>query len=709
MNFKEAKTRYHIVMPLLIISLVAISIRLIYYLFELKSPLFLYPIIDESEFIHTAKILVANNFSNPEHYWHPPFYSWVLAFFFKIGFELKGIILFQLLLGVAGSIILYLGLLNINSRAAFITSIIWAVYPVELFTETRFLSENLYVFLSICLLYQLISFEISYKKIIGVAIITSLLIITKSQFILFMFFFIGYLLIRKEKTWYHAGLFLAITMILPVIVSVNNTKKADGHFMFISSNGPTNLYIGNSSDIKKTLNIRPYEWQEKFYPELYDEAGIKFTVKDTSEETVYPYKLSQFLTQKTISDNLSIVTPVKNIFLKTFGLLHSEETPRNYDLYVYKQFNPLLNIGIWKFPFYFPLALIFYAAILYIIIRRKLLFRNKPWFWLLVLFIIHLLPSILFFNAFRYRLPAVPIIIFFAVLYYTEFFKSFRWQIINILIIIIFGTQLTSAWLIQKIPEFESYTTIGKAYLKKDKTEKAEYWFRKAQRHVPETGMVDSYENYKGTAIAKEKAGDLQGALSVLNMAVEKNPNLEDAYLFRASILYKLSDFSGAINDYSKAANLNNGNKKSLHTAIYGRGLSKARINDDKSALVDLDSAIALFPSYTEAYTNRGIVKAKLGLYQEAIIDLDMASKLNQNDEKPYFNRAGAYASLGNFKKALKDLDNALKIKPDYTQAYFMRGKIKLSNGQDGCSDLKKALELGYTPAQTEIEKYCNK
>jgi tetratricopeptide (TPR) repeat protein len=86
-----------------------------------------------------------------------------------------------------------------------------------------------------------------------------------------------------------------------------------------------------------------------------------------------------------------------------------------------------------------------------------------------------------------------------------------------------------------------------------------------------------------------------------------------------------------------------------------------------------------------------------------------MASKLNQNDEKPYFNRAGAYAALGNFKMALKDLDNALKIKPDYTQAYFMRGKIKLTNGKDGCSDLKKALELGYTPAQPEIEKYCNK
>jgi tetratricopeptide (TPR) repeat protein len=709
MDFKEIKARYPVLLPLLIIAFTAVLIRVFYFLAELKNPLFLYPVIDEQEFVHTARIIAANHFTNPEHYWHPPLYSWLLAFFFKAGIELKGIVVFQFLMGITGSIILYLGLKKINSKAAFITALIWAVYPVELFTETRFLSENLYIFLSICLLYQLIRFELNIKNIIAVAIITSLLIITKSQFILFIFFFIGYLLLRKEKAWYQAVLFLAIAMILPLVVSVNNSRKANGNFMFISSNGPTNLYIGNSSDIKKTLNIRPYEWQEKFYPGLYDEAGIRFTAKDTSEESVYPYKLSKFLTQKTISDNLSLVTPLKNIFLKTFGLLHSEETPRNYDLYVYKQFNPLLNTGIWKFPFYFPLALIFYAAILFIIIRRKLLFRSKPWFWLMVLLIIHLLPSVLFFNAFRYRLPAVPVIIFLAVLFYSEYLKNLKWQLINIILIIILGTRLTSALLIQKIPEFESFTTIGKAYLKKDKPEKAEYWFRKAQRHVPEAGMVDNYENYKGAALAKEKAGDLLGALTELNKAVEKNPDLDDAYLYRASIFYKLSDFASAASDYSRAITLNRGNQKALLSAIYGRGLTRARLNDDQGALADLDSAIALFPSYTEAFTNRGIVKAKLGMFKEAVSDLDQSINLDPNDSKTYYNRAGAYAAMKNIKQALKDLDQAISISPGYAQAFYMRGKIKLSAGMDGCADLKKADAMGYALAKAELMQNCNK
>ena len=710
MNFKEVKARYPHIFPVLAISIVAIIIRLLYLGFELKSPLFLYSIIDESEFVHTARIIAANNFYNPEHYWHPPFYSWVLAFFFKIGFELKAIVLFQLLLGVVGSVILYLGLKNLNSKAALIASLIWAVYPVELFAETRFLSENLYIFLSICLLYQLTRFEITYKKIIAVAILTSLLIITKSQFILFMFFFTGYLVIRQKKISIHTLIFLAITIILPVVISINNTKKADGHFMFISSNGPTNLYIGNSSDIKKTLNIRPYEWREKFYPELYDEAGIKFTVRDTSEETVYPYKLSRFLTQKTISDNLNPVIPIKNVIIKTFSLLHSEETPRNYDLYVYKQFNPWLNFTIRNFPIYFPLALIFYAALLYIIIRRKLLFRTKPWFWLLVLLIIHLLPSIIFFNAFRYRLPAIPIIIFFAVLFYSEFLRNIKFQLINILLIIIFGTQLTSALLIQKIPEFESYNTIGKAYLKQEKIERAGFWFRKAQRHMPEKGMTDNYTTYSGAAVVKEKAGDLQGALNELNMAVEKNPKLDEAYLFRASILYKLSDFTSALSDYNQAVTLYNGNKKTLQSALYGRGLAKARLNDNQGAILDFDSAITLFPSYSEAFTNRGIAKAKLGMFKEAIADLDKAIAIEPKDEKPYFNRAGAYAALGDLKRAIKNLNDAIRVKPDYAQAYYMRGKILMQSAsqKEACSDFKKAYEMGYAPAKQEIDHYCN-
>jgi tetratricopeptide (TPR) repeat protein len=709
MNFKLAKTKYPVIIPTLIIVLIAIVIRMLYYIFELNNPLFLYPIIDESEFIHIAKIIAANNFYNPEHFWHPPFYTWFLTFFFKIGIGLNGIVLFQLLMGVAGSVILYLGLRKLNPKAALIASLIWAVYPVELFTETRFLSENLYTFLSICLLFQLTRFEINYKKILYVSIITSFLILTKSQFTLFLLFFFAYLIIKQKKLSSYALMFLSVSMILPIIVSINNTKKANGSFMFISSNGPINLYIGNSSDINKTLNIRPYEWGEKFFPGLYNEAGIKFTVKDTSEETYYPYKLSGFLTRKTISDNLNPLIPIKNLFIKTFGLLYSQETPRNYDLYIYKQFNPLLNICVWKFPFYFPLALIFYAGILLIIIKRKILFKTKPWFWLIVLLIIHILPSIIFFNAFRYRLPAIPILLFFAVIFYTEYFRNMKYQIINILLILVLGTQITSAFQIQKIPLYESYNTIGKSYLKKGKPERAGIWFRKAQLHLPKNGMSNNYDTYKGSAQVKEKAGDLQGALSDLNIAVEKNPTIEEAYLYRASILYKLSDFESAIRDYNQAISLNQGNKENLQNAIYGKALSRAKMNDNQTALLDFDSVISLFPSYSEAYTNRGIIYAKLGKFTEALSDLDKSISLNSKDEKPYFNRAGVYASMGNLKKALNDLNEAIKIKPDYSEVYYMRGRIFLQSNDhvNACSDFKKAYNLGYSSAKQDLETYC--
>jgi tetratricopeptide (TPR) repeat protein len=709
MNFKILKVKYPVLLPSLIIALVALVARIIYYLLEIKSPIFLYPIIDEAEFVHTAKLLLANNFTSPEHYWHPPLYSWLMAILMKAGLDLNGIVIFQLLMGIAGTLILYAALRKLNQSAAFITSIIWAVYPVELFTETRFLSENLYIFLSLCLLYQLIRFEVNFKKILVTTLFTGLLLITKSQFILFMLFFIVYLIIIQKKLAVNVMVYLGVSMLIPVIVSVQNTKKAEGNFIFVSSNGPTNLYIGNSADINKTLNIRPYEWQEKFYPKLYDEAGIRFTQRDTSEESIYPYKLSGFLVRKTVNENVNPLVPIKNIFLKTFGLLHSKETPRNYDLYVYKQFNPFLNAGIWKIPIYFPLALFFYAALIYIFVRRKMLFRTKPWFWLMVLFIVHLLPSVLFFNAFRYRLPAVPIIIFLAVLFYIENMKNIRLQLVNLFLIILFGTQLTSALLIQKIPEFETYNTIGKALMKLDKPEKAGFWFRKAQRYIPKDEMVNSYENYRGSAAAKEKAGDLQGAVDEMNKAVEKNPQLDDAYLYRASLLYKLSSFNEAINDYSRALQYNTGNKNTLMMALYGRSLTKARINDPQGALYDLDSVITLFPDYAEAFTNRGIVKAQLGNFKEAITDFDQSIKLNPTNEKPYFNKAGACGAVGDVQGALINLDKAIGLKPDYAQAFFMRGQIKIeiSSKKEACADFKKANELGFPDAGKALNAYC--
>jgi len=50
-----------------------------------------------------------------------------------------------------------------------------------------------------------------------------------------------------------------------------------------------------------------------------------------------------------------------------------------------------------------------------------------------------------------------------------------------------------------------------------------------------------------------------------------------------------------------------------------------------------------------------------------------------------------------------------LEINPDNDMVLYNRGLAKIESGQKegGCSDLKKAGELGFTPADVAFKKSC--
>ncbi|MFC2114763.1 glycosyltransferase family 39 protein, partial [Bacteroidota bacterium] len=168
-----------------IILLIASSIRIIYFLLDKSSPLFLYPVIDETEFLKIGNYIAEEGFVYPFHFLHPPLYSYFLGILISAGLSLKGLLVSQMILAVGSCVFLYLTLSTFNRNIALITSLIWAIYPLELFVETRFLSENLFTFLSILLAYVLITLENSRKQMIWAGVLTALMIITKTQFILF--------------------------------------------------------------------------------------------------------------------------------------------------------------------------------------------------------------------------------------------------------------------------------------------------------------------------------------------------------------------------------------------------------------------------------------------------------------------------------------------------------------------------------------------
>ena len=111
--------------------------------------------------------------------------------------------------------------------------------------------------------------------------------------------------------------------------------------------------------------------------------------------------------------------------------------------------------------------------------------------------------------------------------------------------------------------------------------------------------------------------------------------------------------------------------------AYFNRGLNKRYINDNKGAIADYTQAIKFSPDYYKAYNNRGYTKLLLKDYTGAIADFTLAIKYDN------YNTEFSNMALGN------------------------RGIAKLFLVQDGCPDIKKAIELGNKNVLKVYNEYC--
>jgi tetratricopeptide (TPR) repeat protein len=711
---------------LFLIMTISILARLYFIYFEKQSPLYLFPVLDENEFLRNANYLADHAFSFPFHFWHPPAYSYFLGLLISMGMTLKQIVLFQQFLGVLSCMLLFLALYKRDFYVAFIAALIWALWPTQLYLETRFLSENLFHFLLLLLFFLLTHPPKNNKKyLLYLSVICGLLILTKSQFVLFciallIFFFYRHIFDRKK-----ALLFVSLTLLLPLWSGFHNMKHSDGHFIFVSANGPVNFYIGNSKDISKTLNIRPYQWREEFFPQLFREAFPDHVLEELDSSKRYPYLLNPLFKKKTLEENKNPYTFIRNTLHKTLILFHSQETPRNHDLYEHRQWNPMLKALLWGPHLYFPLCLVFYAALIFVFVQWKRIIRDDHHLLLFLMIVCLLLPSVLFFNAFRYRLAAVPFLIVFSVHFYRQYFRHQKYQIINAVLILVLGTGLSRTILIQEIPQFETYDYYGDGFSDKKKIMKAGICYDKAlqmresevqdvmkiknkntaeREPVKPTSLDGAYETYNNRAFIKEQDGQFREAIALYSKAIQLKPDYYLAYSNRGSAKFKSGDNAGAIEDYNKSIEIYD----AYYLAWYGRGIIYAQLGRNDLALLDFNKAIELNPDYGRSYINRAVVRAKMEDISAAFDDVNKGILLEPDYERGYFNRGLILLNLEKPREALADFDRALKLNPGDAKTYYIRGMTRLQEDMsEGCQDLQKAIDLGLERAKKDKELYC--
>ena len=103
----------------------------------------------------------------------------------------------------------------------------------------------------------------------------------------------------------------------------------------------------------------------------------------------------------------------------------------------------------------------------------------------------------------------------------------------------------------------------------------------------------------------------------------------EYLFLNRGLAKFALGKYQGAINDFSKAIDLNS--KCDIY--FKNRAFAKYELSRFDSAIKDLDKAIELNPEDSESWSCRGKAKLALKDYKNALVDFEKYKELGSNDE----------------------------------------------------------------------------
>jgi tetratricopeptide (TPR) repeat protein len=126
----------------------------------------------------------------------------------------------------------------------------------------------------------------------------------------------------------------------------------------------------------------------------------------------------------------------------------------------------------------------------------------------------------------------------------------------------------------------------------------------------------DPYIELIKQASISDQKNENEKALEFLSQAIIMRPNENIGYSQRGHLKFKMNDFNGAIEDFTKYIELASDNRKSWGLA--SRGRAKMESNDYQGALDDFKSALSYEPNDGYSYYYQGLIFIKQGNKEKA-------------------------------------------------------------------------------------------
>ena len=208
---------------------------------------------------------------------------------------------------------------------------------------------------------------------------------------------------------------------------------------------------------------------------------------------------------------------------------------------------------------------------------------------------------------------------------------------------------------------------------------------------------VDSndFRAYFEHAALRYQLGEYDQCIQEMNVILKRFPDhADDAYNNRGMCYVFQKKYDLAFSDFLKGRQL----KPSDAMGYLNIAFLKTTMEDYKSAIAYLDTAILIRPDYAKAYANRAFAKDQEEKFAEAIADDNAALELQPNYPEVYFNRGYAEFNLNMFDKAIADYNKALQQSLLIENTYFYQQRAlayeKKGDQKNAKLDFDKAATL---------------
>lgn len=198
--------------------------------------------------------------------------------------------------------------------------------------------------------------------------------------------------------------------------------------------------------------------------------------------------------------------------------------------------------------------------------------------------------------------------------------------------------------------------------------------------------------------------GSWEEAAAAFSKVIPKRPAEARGYTGRGRARLALSDWDGAIADYTKAITLL---PRKQAYVFSNRGVAYSSKGQTEPAMRDYDQALQLNPKDAATYFNRGREWCKREQWEKGLADYQKVVGLNPKFSMAYHERAIVFTRLGECDKALAACDKAIQVDDSDSYAWLLRALTHDSMGEDDKArdEFDKAVELGPEVARNHNDR----